>query len=65
MRNLKIFTWLGMQTFLARTGSALQLILTGRMIEIRGRTADVMDVTFEIRILDYLFRFLQNRLLAS
>lgn len=54
-----------MQAFLARTGSALQLILTGRMVEISGRAADVMDVTFEIRILDYLFRFLQNRLLAS
>ena len=54
-----------MQTFLARAGSAFELILTGGMIEIGGRAADVVDVAFEIRILGYLFRFLHNRLPAS
>ena len=48
-----------------RTGSAPQLLLTGRMAEIRGRTSHIMDIALEIRLLNHLPRFFHKRLLAA
>ena len=65
MRYLQVSAWLGMQAFLCGTGSPAQLIFAGRVIKIRSRTADIMNIAFEIRILRNFDRFFYNRLFAS
>ena len=45
--------------------SYLQLLVAGRLMKVRRRSAHIMDVTFEIRIPDQPFCLFQNRLIAS
>ena len=46
-------------------GAQGHLLFAGRGAELRGRTADIIDIAFEIRLLQHLPGFLQNGFVAA
>ena len=60
----QVLAWLREQTLFSRTCSVFQLFFAGREAEVRRRTADIMDIAFEIRLVCQIFGLLDNRLMA-
>lgn len=51
MIDIQRFTWSKTNAFLVGTNTVGGLFLAGRMIEIGRRTADIVDISFEIGFL--------------
>ena len=61
----KIFTWRGSEAFSVCADPMLKLMLAGRVTEIGGRTANVVDISLKSGKFGDLFRFLNNALGTS
>ena len=64
MRHLKIGAFFKTYAGLIRAYSAFELLCTGGVAEIRGRSADVVDIAFEILVRDEFFRFFDKAFFA-
>ena len=65
MIRLQIFAWRWRKTLSVRANAAFKLFIAGRIAEIRCRTANVVDVTLEIRHLSYDLSLANDALDAS
>ena len=65
MVRIQVSAWLREQTLPVFADAVLQLFLTGWMAEIRGRSSDIVDISFEILLLCDCFRFCEKGFVAS
>ncbi len=65
MIDRKVFTGCRCETFLSLTKTMFRLFFTGRVAEIGSRAADVMNISFKVGKLGYLFCFLNDAFNAA
>ena len=65
MVGLHVLTGGGVEALAAAAGALGELLFAGRMAEIGGGAADIVDVALEILVLDHHFRFRQDGVMAA
>ncbi len=63
--DLQLRAGLGCQTFSVLAQTVFQLLFAGGIAEVCRRSADIVDVSFKVRIVGHLLRFVQDGLLAA
>src|SRR5699024_10451638 len=64
MIHIQIFAWFREQALSVLTCSVSQLLVTGRMPEVGSRSAYIVNISFEIRLLRQKFRLLNKGLMT-
>ena len=60
-----VLAWSGVEALAAAAGTLGHLLFTGRVAEIGGGAAHIVDIALEIRILHHFLRFFQDVFMAS